>query len=100
MTLNATRVECGTLGTDAYRMVAEQLPDVAVLVFDRDLRFELVAGAAVRGAGWRPEEVLGRTLPELLPPGRVERYAAAYRAALAGERQSFEVDGSRAPGTV
>jgi PAS domain S-box-containing protein len=102
MTLNATRVECGTLGSDAcaYRMVAEQLPDVAVLVFDRDLRFELVTGAAVRDAGWRPEEVLGRTLLELLPPGWVEPYAAAYRAALAGERQSFEVEGSRAPGTV
>ena len=102
MTLNATRVECGTLGSDAcaYRTVAEQLPDVAVLVFDRDLRFELVTGAAVRDAGWRPEEVLGRTLLELLPPGWVEPYAAAYRAALAGERQSFEVEGSRAPGTV
>jgi PAS domain S-box-containing protein len=102
MTLNATRVECGTLGTDAcaYRMVAEQLPDVAVLVFDRDLRFELATGAAVRDAGWRPEEILGRTLLELLPPGRVEPYAAAFRAALAGERQSFEVDGSRAPGTM
>jgi PAS domain-containing protein len=102
MTLNATRVECGTLGTDAcaYRMVAEQLPDVAVLVFDWDLRFELATGAAVGDTGWTPEEVLGRTLLELLPPGRVEPYAAAYRAALAGERQSFEVEGSRAPGTV
>jgi PAS domain S-box-containing protein len=102
MTLNATRVECGTLGTDpcAYRVVAEQLPDVAVLVFDRDLRFELATGAAVRHAGWQPEEILGRTLFELLPPERVEPYAAAYRAALAGERQSFELQGSRAPGTV
>jgi PAS domain S-box-containing protein len=102
MTLNVTRVECGTPGTDAcaYRVVAEQLPDVAVLVFDRDLRFELATGAAVRHAGWRPEEILGRTLLELVPLERVERYAAAYRAALAGERQSFEVEGSRAPGTV
>ena len=49
MTLNAARVECGAVGTDAcaYRMVAEQLPGVAVLVFDQDLRFELVTGGAV-----------------------------------------------------
>jgi PAS domain S-box-containing protein len=102
MTLNATRVECGTLGTDpcAYRVVAEQLPDVAVFVFDRDLRFELATGAAVRDTGWRPEEIIGRTLFELVPPERVEPYAAAYRAALAGERQSFEVQGWREPGTV
>src|SRR6266545_318376 len=102
MTLNATRVECGTLGTDpcAYRVVAEQLPDVAVFAVDRDLRFELATGAAVRDTGWRPEEILGRTLFELLPPERVERYAAPYRAALAGERQSFEVEGWREPGKV
>jgi PAS domain S-box-containing protein len=102
MTLNATRVECGALGTDpcAYRVVAEQLPDVAVFVFDRDLRFELATGAAVREMGWRPEEIIGRTLFELGPPDRVERYAVAYRAALAGERQSFEVQGWRNPGTV
>jgi hypothetical protein len=50
MRLNATRVECGTLGTVtcACRVVAEQLPDVAVLVFDRDLRFELAAASSPR----------------------------------------------------
>jgi PAS domain S-box-containing protein len=102
MTLNATRVECGTLGTDpcAYRVVAEQLPDVAVFAFDRDLRFELATGAAVRDTGWRPEEILGRTVFELVPPDWAERYAAPYRAALAGERQSFEVQGWRVPGKV
>jgi PAS domain S-box-containing protein len=102
MTANATRIEGGTLETDprAYRVVAEHLPDVAVFVFDRDLRFELATGAAVTATGWRPEEVLGRTLAELVPPERVESYAAPYRAALAGERQSFEVTGWREPGTV
>jgi PAS domain S-box-containing protein len=102
MTANATRVECGALGTDAcaYRVLAEHLPDVAVFVFDRDLRFELATGAAVRDMGWRPEEVLGHTIFELVPPDRVERYVAPYRAALAGERQSFEIQGWREPGKV
>ncbi len=102
MTANATRVECGTLGTDpcAYRVVAEQLPDVAVFAFDRDLRFELATGAAVRDTGWRPEEILGRTLFELLPPEQAERYAGPFRAALAGERQSFEIQGWREPAKV
>jgi PAS domain S-box-containing protein len=102
MTLNATRVECGTLGTEtcAYRVVAEHLPDVAVFTFDRDLRFELATGAAVRHTGWRPEEVVGRTIFELLPPEQAERYAAPFRAALAGERHSFEVGGWREPAKV
>ena len=102
MTLNAARVEYGTLGTDgcAYRVVAEQLPDVAVFALDRDLRFELATGAAVRDTGWRPQEILGRTIFELLPPEQAERYAAPWRAALAGERQSFEIQGWREPGKV
>ena len=102
MTLHAARVECGTLGTDgcAYRAVAEQLPDVAVFAFDRDLRFELATGAAVRDIGWRPEELLGHTIFELVPPEQVERYAVPWRAALAGERQSFEIEGWRDLGKV
>jgi PAS domain S-box-containing protein len=102
MTANAIRVECGTFGTDvcAYRLVAEQLPDVAVFVFDRDLRFELATGAAVEDTGWLPEEVVGRTLFEVLPSDRVERYADPFRAALAGERQSFEVQGWPEPTKV
>jgi PAS domain S-box-containing protein len=71
---------------------------VAVFAFDRDLRFELASGAAVAETGWRPEEILGRTLAELVPPERFGSYAAPYRAALAGERRSFEVQGWRDPG--
>jgi PAS domain S-box-containing protein len=102
MTANATRVDCETLGSDAcaYRVVAEQLPDVAVFVFDRDLRFELATGAAFLATGWRPEEILGHTVFELVPPDLIERYAGPYRAALAGERQSFEVQGWRKPDKV
>jgi PAS domain S-box-containing protein len=102
VTANATRVDCGAVGTDPcpYRVVTEHLPDVAVLVFDRDLRFELATGAAFAEIGWRPEEILGRTLAELLPPERLESYAAPYRAALAGERRSFEIQGWREPGKV
>jgi PAS domain S-box-containing protein len=83
-----------------YRLVAEQLPGVAVFAFDRDLRFELAAGTAVRDTGWRPEEILGRTILELLPPEQADRYAAPLRAALAGERQSLEIQGWRRPDKV
>jgi PAS domain S-box-containing protein len=102
VTANATQVDCGAVGTDPcpYRAVAEHLPDVAVFVFDRDLSFGLASGAAVAETGWRPEEILGRTLAELVPPERFESYAAPYRAALAGERRSFEVEGWRDPGKL
>ena len=32
----------------AYRVLAEHLPDVAIFVFDRDLRVEVATGAGMR----------------------------------------------------
>ncbi len=80
-----------------YRIVADHLPDVAVVVFDRDLRFELLTGAALRDPAWRPEELVGHTVFELLPAEHAEPLAAHYQAVLAGERRHFELAGVRDP---
>jgi PAS domain S-box-containing protein len=82
---------------DPYRVVSEHLPDVAVLVFDRELRFRLLTGAALRDGAWRQDELVGRTVLEVFPPAQGEALAEHYRAALAGERQRFEVSGWRDP---
>jgi len=79
----------------AYRALAEHLPDVAIFVFDQDLRFAVATGAGMRESAWSAEEVVGRTVFELFPPERAALLAARYRAALTGERVSFEVVGSR-----
>jgi hypothetical protein len=79
----------------AYRALAEHLPDVAIFVFDQDLRFKLATGAGLAKSAWRTEEIIGRTVDELFPPKRAELLAIPYRAALAGERGAFEVVGSR-----
>jgi PAS domain S-box-containing protein len=80
-----------------YRTVADGLPDVAVLVYDRDLRVELLTGAALRDPAWRPDEMVGRTLFELFPASYAEPLAAHLRAALAGERRQLELAGWRFP---
>jgi two-component system, NarL family, sensor histidine kinase UhpB len=82
-------------GDYAYRALAEHLPDVAIFVFDRDLRYALATGAGLPKSAWSAEEIVGRTVFELFPPERAELLAAHYRAALTGERVRFEVDGSR-----
>jgi PAS domain S-box-containing protein len=82
-------------GDYAYRVLAEHLPDVVIFVFDQDLRYALATGAGLPASAWRPEEIVGRSVFELFPPERAELLAARYRAALTGERVSFEVDGSR-----
>jgi PAS domain S-box-containing protein len=82
-------------GDYAYRALAEHLPDVAVFVFDQDLRYELATGAGLPKSAWSAEQIVGRTVFELFPPERAELLAARYRAALTGERVRFEVVGSR-----
>jgi PAS domain S-box-containing protein len=83
-------------GDGPYRTVADRLPDVGVLMFDRELRYKLVTGAALH-ALWRPDELLGRTVFELFPAEQAEMVAGHYRAALAGEPRYFEVQGLREP---
>src|SRR3712207_1220168 len=66
----------------------ENLPGGAVFVVDRDLRYLLAQGEALSIAGFKPEDLVGRTIFEALPPELATYYERYYRQALAGE--SFE----------
>jgi PAS domain S-box-containing protein len=83
-------------GDGPYRTVADHVPDVGVVVFDRELRYELVTGAALR-ALWHAEELLGHTVFDLFPAEQAEMIAGHYRAALAGEPRHFEIQGLKDP---
>ncbi|GAA6617052.1 ATP-binding protein [Scytonema sp. NUACC26] len=63
----------------------ENLPGGAMFVVDRDLRYLLAEGEALSGAGFKPEDLVGRTIFEVLPPKLAAYYEAFYRRALAGE---------------
>ena len=73
-----------------YRTIAQQLPETAVVMYDRDLRFTLAAGPALAEAGWVGEDIEGRTLAEVAPPGQAETLEGLYRSALRGETRSLE----------
>ncbi|MGP1387743.1 MAG: ATP-binding protein [Thainema sp.] len=66
----------------------ENLPGGAVFVVDRDLRYRLAEGKALHTAGFEPEDLVGRTIFEVLSPELAASYEPMYRQALAGE--SFE----------
>ena len=74
-----------------YRLLFENLPSGAIALFDRKLRFKLLAGRGLRPAGWSAEEVEGRPLSELVPESLVPH----FRAALRGETRSFEYRSAR-----
>jgi PAS domain S-box-containing protein len=80
---------------EKYRAVMAQLPDTAVLVFDRDLRYTLLEGDALEARGWRRDELIGRTVTDVLPAARGQQMVTAYREALAGRPSAFEWSSAR-----
>jgi PAS domain S-box-containing protein len=73
-----------------YRSLAANLPGGAAFVVDRDLRYVLAEGQALREAGMTPADLEGRTLREALPPDLADRYEPHYRQVLAGASFRWE----------
>ncbi|HEY3253194.1 MAG TPA: diguanylate cyclase, partial [Polyangiaceae bacterium] len=74
-----------------FRTLIRNLPNGAVLVFDRDLRYLVADGEALLGSiGLSSQALVGKTLSEVAAPEHLEALTARYRAALVGESQSFE----------
>jgi PAS domain S-box-containing protein len=63
----------------------ENLPGGAIFVVDHHLRYLLAQGEALVTAGFQPEDFVGRTIFEVLPPELATSYEPMYRKALAGE---------------
>ena len=78
-----------------YELLAAHVPDVSVLLYDRELRFTLLEGSAIQAHGWRREEIEGRAIADVIPPDRVEGVLERCRAALAGEPSSQDWPGLR-----
>ncbi|HEX2910068.1 MAG TPA: PAS domain S-box protein, partial [Chloroflexia bacterium] len=75
---------------ELYRVMARNLPESAVLIFDRDLRFVLAEGNALEKSGFTSEVVEGKTLWEVLQPEDAAKLLPYYEAALSGIEHHFE----------
>lgn len=65
-------------------------PGLAVVIFDRELRYRAVDGAPLERHGYTAERTVGKTLAEVVPSQAYEDLETAYRAALAGETVVLE----------
>ncbi len=72
--------------------VLRSLPGRSVLVFDRDLRYVLAAGGALKQHGYAWEDLEGRFCAEAVPADRWALVEPLYRAALEGEEGAVELD--------
>ena len=75
-----------------YRALVANLPDTIVTMFDPDLRIVVAEGAQLAARGLDAADYTGVPLVETLPPEQYAVIAPRYRAALAGEPQTFEVE--------
>jgi diguanylate cyclase (GGDEF)-like protein len=77
-------------GEELYRRLMQQLPNVAVFVFDDDLRLLVAEGEALTHQGLRDSDVEGKLMSDVLVEGTFSKLESHYRAALAGERHQLE----------
>ena len=74
-----------------HRLLIRNLPNVAVFLYDRDLRYTLADGDAMLSSLLGPEanKLVGRTVAEVANPDSRARVEAIYRRALDGETVSW-----------
>jgi PAS domain S-box-containing protein len=73
-----------------YQTLAENFPDGAVYLFDRDLQFLRARGEELRSLGLSPEDIEGSTPHDLFPEEIADELADHFRVALAGTGSTFE----------
>ena len=71
-------------GERRLRTMIENLPGGAAFIVDHSLRYVLAEGEALAEAGFRPGDLVGRTVAETMPPPLVPEHETRYRRALAG----------------
>jgi PAS domain S-box-containing protein len=85
-------IEALTLSEARYKGLVAHLPDSTIHLFDHDLRLLLSEGDRMRAHGYDPHALEGQLLKDAVPPSVYEQLAPEYRAALAGETRSFDLD--------
>jgi PAS domain S-box-containing protein len=75
---------------ERLRLLLENLPGGAAFIVDRDLRYLLAEGEALYAAGFRPQDLVGKTIFEALPAELAATYEPLFRRALAGETFAHE----------
>ncbi|WP_254767508.1 PAS domain-containing protein [Salinilacihabitans rarus] len=75
-----------------YRTLVDNFPNGIVTLFDEELRYLVAGGELYETFDMTPEETMGKTLYERSNDEEIELLEPHYRAALAGESHTFEVE--------
>ncbi|AUV83414.1 hypothetical protein C2R22_18650 [Salinigranum rubrum] len=75
---------------ERFQALVDAFPNGGVFLFDEDLRYTMAGGDELAEGGLTSETMRGRTPSEVFPSENAERLEESYRAALVGEKRSFE----------
>jgi len=74
----------------SYRLLAQNLPDTAIFMFDHDLRYTLADGPALDAVGYSGKRIEGKTLEESVSASNYQMLEPYYRGTLQGQSTSLE----------
>lgn len=67
-----------------YQTFLQNLPNTAVVMFDHDMRYTLCEGELLAETGYIKALMIGRTMPEVMPPEIKQLLMPHYQATLVG----------------
>lgn len=75
-----------------YQSVIRQMPNISLLVCDRDMTIVIADGDALKGYGYPPETIRGKHLDEVFTEPIYQRLKELYQTALGGTQRSMTLD--------
>ncbi len=75
---------------EIYRLLAQNLPNTSIVMFDRDMRYTLAEGSIIRRLLPNVEITVGKLPHEILPIDSLNFLLPMYQRILMGESFSFE----------
>ncbi len=75
---------------EIYRLLAQNLPNTSIIMFDLDMRYTLAEDARIKRTLPNVDTIVGKLPHEVLPPDSLNFLLPIYQRILAGETFSFE----------
>lgn len=85
-------LESANLENKLFRMMANQIPNFSLIIFDTQMRYQIAEGVALKEAGFDAKAMIGSSIDEVLPPEAVEMLKPIYAKTLRGESSELQYE--------
>ena len=85
-------LESANLENKLFRMMANQIPNFSLIIFDTEMKYHIAEGTALEEAGYDSSKMIGASIDEVLSEESVALLKPLYRKTLNGESTEFEVE--------